>query len=521
MFLSYIRNRWLFWLLLLAFIVAKIPHLHYGFYWDKSWVYGHAIHLMHQHGPSLLPGAIPLDYSRGHPLLYHALCAEWMNIFGSSLVAMHSFALCLAALTAIAAYEVLLTLFNRTTAIIAVALLLSEPHFFAESSFLLTDVPIALLSLTGIFYYTRQRYILAGIAFAMLVLIKESAWVIFLLVTADILIGLLNKKWPQRSFNKKLISLVLPGIALATFFLAQRNFYGWILYPGHTSAINLDVDNTLANLQAAAKSIFSEEGNIYRYLLISLLLTIAIIRSRKWKRLLWLLYAAVVYVCICISSSKDAVFYIFLGFSALAFSRLFTRQQLNFNEVQMRFIRLLAAFTLLYIAFCCVNFYETRYLLPVIIFISVLFLAIVTAHILRHLSIHATIASVIALIAIGTIVINTTSVEMSAYRRMDVQQHLVDYFEQNNFYNEHISCKTFFGHIHLTDPNTGFLRHNKPFTHVTDTMNSQTRLVIYDNIDSGRPELADEEKAQIKDKALNLIYKYANGLDWVIVYKTK
>ena len=85
---------------------------------------------MYQHGPSLLPNAIDVQYSRGHPLLFYASAAAWMRLFGDSNTAQHSYALCIAVLCLITTYEVCLRLFNRRTAEIGLLLVATQVIFF-------------------------------------------------------------------------------------------------------------------------------------------------------------------------------------------------------------------------------------------------------------------------------------------------------------------------------------------------------------------------------------------------------
>ena len=88
---SFLKTRWPLLLVLLIFICFKIPQLHYPFYIDEGMVYGLAVKMMTQQGPSLMPGSIPPDFSRGHPLMFHFLCGLWIKCLGSSNTAIHSF----------------------------------------------------------------------------------------------------------------------------------------------------------------------------------------------------------------------------------------------------------------------------------------------------------------------------------------------------------------------------------------------------------------------------------------------
>lgn len=90
---EFLKSRWVLVLVLVIFTILKIPHLLYPFYWDESWPYVPAIKAMYHHGISLLPNSIDPIISRGHPLFFHAIGALWMNIFGTSNLSLHCFAL--------------------------------------------------------------------------------------------------------------------------------------------------------------------------------------------------------------------------------------------------------------------------------------------------------------------------------------------------------------------------------------------------------------------------------------------
>lgn len=521
MHLAKLKQRWLLWLALIVFVVAKLPHLYYGFYWDESWVYAPAISLMHAHGPSLLPNAIPVDYSRGHPLLFHAACAAWMDVFGTSRLAMHSFALFLSLGLAVSVYEIVLKLYGYRTALLSAVLLLLNAYFFAESSFLLTDIALALFGLLSLYCYVREKHALTALCLTLLFFTKESGLVVCAVLGLDVLVGLLQKRITLKSAMAKSLSLAIPLLAMLSFFIMQKHMLGWYLYPGHTSAINLGFYNTMGNMQDAVATVLSKEGIFALYIAAGALATWAIIKQRKWFYLLYVLYALLLYASILLFSSKDFIFYIFLAVSIATLATFFIRPLPFFRGQQARFIKLVAGFCLAYLYFCCVNFYEPRYLIPMLVLVSVVLLAIVTAALSAGIS-KAMFPYVLAIFAaIGVYNVTSHGTEMSAYDRMDVQQHLVDYFEQHNYYNKQICCKTFFEHIHLTDPKTGFLHSSRSFAYVTDDLQPNTQLVIYDNIDSGTPELGTSERDQIKTNNLTLIYRYQNHKDWVLVYERR
>ena len=81
--MGFVKNSIHFIILILAtiaFIIFKIPHLSMPYCWDEAWVYGPAVRMMAENGLGLLPDALPVHYSRGHPLLFHFLAAGWLTV---------------------------------------------------------------------------------------------------------------------------------------------------------------------------------------------------------------------------------------------------------------------------------------------------------------------------------------------------------------------------------------------------------------------------------------------------------
>jgi hypothetical protein len=124
----------LLFLVLCIFTLLKIDHLSIAFYWDESWVYAPAIKMLYQHGVSILPNAIPVDFSRGHPLLFHAAYVLWMKVFGPSNYAMHSFALGISLSLVVVLFRSMYLLFGRYLAWFSVVLLLTAPGPLATNT---------------------------------------------------------------------------------------------------------------------------------------------------------------------------------------------------------------------------------------------------------------------------------------------------------------------------------------------------------------------------------------------------
>ena len=175
---SFLKDRLFLFVLLIVFICLKIPHLTLAYYWDESWPYVPAIFQMFARNISLLPGAVDPVLSRGHPLMFHALGAAWLHLFGTSHLSFHSFALFIAVCCLILVYEAGLRLFNKQTAMIASLLLATEVLFFVQSSLVLLELFIGFLAFAALYFYATRRFLITGIVLTMLFYTKESGMVL-------------------------------------------------------------------------------------------------------------------------------------------------------------------------------------------------------------------------------------------------------------------------------------------------------------------------------------------------------
>src|SRR5688572_9942500 len=131
--------------LCVLFAAAKIPHLLLPFFWDEAWPYSTGVFYMYSQGLSLLPGSVPFDISRGHPLFFHFMAALWMKIFGTSVV--HMFPLLVSILLIVCIYFFCVEFFSEAVALGSCLLMMVQPVFFSQSGMLLPEILVALLTL--------------------------------------------------------------------------------------------------------------------------------------------------------------------------------------------------------------------------------------------------------------------------------------------------------------------------------------------------------------------------------------
>jgi Dolichyl-phosphate-mannose-protein mannosyltransferase len=512
---NFLRNRLVLCIALIIFIIAKIPHLYYGFLGDESWVYGPGVILMYLHGPSLLPNAISAAYSRGHPLFFHSAFATWMRIFGNSTFSMHCFALVIALLLAIALYEIMLKLFNKKAALISVALLLLNIRFYAESSFVLNDIMVTLFVFLCLYFYTYEKYLLTSLFLTLLFLTKESGLVAGLVVGLDILFSIFKRN-PIKVIGLKCIALFVPAVVMILFFIIQKKTQGWYLYPNHVTEINVGIENTLYNLQRSFTVIFYYEQMYYFPILLLMLIALAAWKQKKMKYLLFFIPAIIMYFSIFKFSFKEPLFYVSTTLFIVALIILFFKKIAQFNPIQERFIKLTTAFCICYIYFCTVNYFEYRYLFPAMFLISIVLMSVSYDFFISRLWKGSFNFIWILIICIGAFSYSIEGGEMRQYDHMYVQQQLIDYFEKNNWYDKKICSQPFVDEIHLKDPKTGFLHSDRVFKNVDHELTNDMEFVIFDNFEPN--DLHDVVK---KDSTFFLLHRFEKANAWIEVYRRK
>jgi hypothetical protein len=480
---TFLKRRWFLIISLLVFVICKLHHLNIAFYWDESWVYAPSVSEMYAHGPSLMPGAIPLSYSRGHPLFFQAACALWMDLFGDSHAAMHSFPLFISVLLAVVVYEIIMRLFSPQAAMMCLALLLLSHFFFIDSSFVLNDIMLALFMLLSICFYAKAQFFMAGVFLTLTYYTKESGFVLAAMVAIDIALSIARKEnYPQ--MGRKLLALVVPLLLAGVFFFMQKQRLGWYLNPGHTSMINLKVENTLYNITRTLTFLFLENSIQWFWCLGGILSIVAAIRQKKMGYLLVVLSLVIIYLLLYFFNYKDAIAYLFTAYFIIVFIVLFAKRQPSLQPVQKRFINLLTLCSLLYIYFCCINFFENRYLFPALLF-SMIVLGLMCQQFIRSMKPFYFPIILGIMVAMGLYTFTIYNDELTVIARIQAQEKLVVYMEHNNFYNKSIYAPGYLEFIHLTSNNTGFLSTQNFFHNVVTEYDAKAQLMILDNIEPG------------------------------------
>ena len=517
---EFLSKRWLLFLVLVVFIICKVPHLSYPFYWDESWPYAKAVKAMYMHGPSLMPGTVDPELSRGHPLFFHAAAAIWMDIFGTSHVAMHSFALLIAVLFLILIYEAGLRLFNRRVAVISLLLVATQVVFFIQSSFLLFEVLVGLLVFASLYFYVQRSYLLAAIALTALFYTKESGLIAGFVIGIDALIGLFDSEMDWKIRLKRILAIAVPCILIAVFFLLQKKINGWYILPLYNDLIEHKLSSFWYNFRYnCISNTFYLFLRYYYYLLILLLGAIAAIKNRDIKYLVFLLPFLVFYRMVC---GKFEHFLPGSISTVLAIAvMLYTIAKLKTYQTgrQQQFILLSCAFIICFFCFSCMNFFSYRYLIPAIVPV-LFFTAVLFDMLISRTYPFLYVPVLLFIVAIGyssyRMDQDSTDVDPGAFTAMNMQQSLVDYLEKNKDYDKVIGTGSFLDLVHLTDPATGYLRDTITFKKVSWFINDKTTFAIFNS-----NEYDPRYTAVRNDSTFRLVYRFQKDKLWGEIYERK
>ena len=484
---------------------------------------------MYRNGISLLPGAIDPNLSRGHPLFFHAMAAAWMHIFGTSNKSLHLFALFISLLFLITIYEVGYRIFNKRVAVIALLLVATHVSFFVQSSFVLFEVLVAFLCFLSIYLYVKEKYLLTTLTLTALFLTKESGIIAGFVIGADAIIGLFSKNILLKTKLLKLMPVVVACSTMGLFFVIQKHVSGWYVLPLYTDTILSKWPDIWYRFRTCIVKTIFYEG--YDYLVFFALYAYSImnvLKERKLKSLaLLVMLVPGILVYWFIDDGRSEIFnaanitlvafFTFTGFYILSLY-VFSASVYYETSIQRKLILLLGFFALCFMLFSSVAYFIPRYLLACSI--PVLFLLAVFLDMLMRHSWSMLYYPLLAVIAVSAFWSFKESngwgdTDMGFYYGLKTQVGIVEFMERNNFYDKNIAA-SYLNDEHLKDKNTGFLTSDRNFKNVGYSINPNTELVIFDNIepDKRRDTIA-------KNTSYELIYKFSIRDVWSEIYRRK
>ena len=261
---------YIFTAIIILFILFRLPDIRLPFFVDEVGFYVKAVYYMQHHSISLLPGSIPGEYSRGHPLLFLFIYSLISKIGDFHNYILHSISLFFSVATLWATYIGSKKLTTPTIAIATVILLMLQPIFLAQSLMVLPEMMLSFLVTLSIYYYTQKKQSLYFITCSLALLTKESAVILPLaLYAGDFIFTSIN----DRKFVwNKLISFLwalAPISVFVAFFILQRIQVGWFFFPIHVDFISFYYKDIAWRTIQAINFLFIKQGRILWLIIIS------------------------------------------------------------------------------------------------------------------------------------------------------------------------------------------------------------------------------------------------------------
>ena len=455
---------------LIFIVIFKYPHLFLPHFWDEAWSYSPAVQYLYDHGLGFWPSAIPAGLSKGHPLLFFFLFAGWMKIFGTSLFVKHAFALLISLALLTTLFFVTKKLFNLVVASIAVMFMAFQSLFLAQSSMMLPEMLLALLTILTLFFYIRDKktgYLIAG---SLLVMTKETGILLVLVILVFETLSLIREGNLLNKLPRHLLRLLLLAIPLFVFMLyllLQKKTYGWYLYPEHINFIT-GIDTGKNQLEMYINQFFVIHGQIFLVFLLIISLFSSYFRKKEED-----------------SSAK-------------------------------RPLSLMMTFLVVYLLFSSFNFFSPRYLLSITWILSVF----CSYFLFRATGDRAVRSSLAGILFAGILYYYSAHMrcngdyDLGFVNAVTLQKQTVEYCEQNHWQDRSIYCN-FLIHECLSKPPAGFLT-GKPFSRLVVTLNDAPEFLIFNNIE-GDPEYGKVAG----NEGYKLLKRFDNGWMFVEIYARK
>lgn len=268
---------------LLRWESLKLPY-----FWDEMGVYGNGVQYLISHEIGILPEVLPADISRGHPLLFFTIHALVIQFFGNEFFVSHVFSLLVSSLTLVSTYLLAKEFLPKILAAGCVVLLLSQNIFLAQSSLVIPEMMIALVSTLAILNFVKKRYAWAILLLCFGVLIKESVILIAAFLGFVFLIKLI-KNGSLRLEMAQLLSFSLPLVVLLSFLFIQKMQQGWYFFPYHTEILQDGAfSGFFEKLEMHYTFLFFKQGR-NQWLIAGLLGLLSLGFSKNKQKLLFLL----------------------------------------------------------------------------------------------------------------------------------------------------------------------------------------------------------------------------------------
>jgi hypothetical protein len=423
--------------------------------------------MMAENGISLLPSALPEDLGRGHPLLFDAAVAVFLKLFGNFVFNAHLFALIISFLTVLTLFRFCEKFTGKWSGVLAVAILLPQPVFLAQSCLVLPEIALSLFILLSFRFYLEKKTLYFLLSAGAAILIKESAIVLFATISALEVIRYFKSEITIGILIKQLLVLNSALSLWGLHLLVHRYQYGTFFFHEHVAYISFEPKQVADKFQRVFLFVFLGQGRNILLLVLTLSLVYAIFKKIK------------------ISDEK----------------------------------KVLAAgilFLILFSFYSSVNYFSDRYLCaPIIIFI-LLFTHSMFQIIRKKMMIALLFPISFAASLYSLLTFNTESDHNLGYTySVKLYSRTINYIKKNLKRTDTIYAY-FNMNLALGSHYPGYLDKGEEFTNLRAHRHELSRYYIFSSVENA------DEKVEVEKKLnLQLVWKTEKGKAWVVIMKRK
>ena len=464
-------------IIMLTFLLAKWSSLSLPYFWDEAWSYILAIHTMANQSPCFLPGCIDTELYRGHPLFLYFLSATWLKFISPSLFSMHLFAMLISIWAIVSFYRLCAYFLPAGWALFAAGFLVMQQAFFVQSSFVLPEILLMLLTTEAAIGFLKNQTWKLILSLILLTLTKETGIIIGL---GFFMASLFIKK---QAYRQIIWTYLIAFIPCLLFYLDQKIKLGWFFYPFHQDLVDFSYAAIKLKAGIIFHFLFIDQGRKILIPALSLLTIFYMWRKAKYH------YVVLIVLGLLACASYFLESAILCLVQLVIAGILFWEKRAHEHKLK-QLAALGVSISILVVAFSSINFLMLRYLLVLLPFL-LLAIFILLHKVLKSKSILIP-ATCFLYVIHGFMSFHFTfykrgwhdDVSINYLNMVRVHQQVVSLAEENNWQENNVYTH-FLMKYYLTRKETGYLGSNTPFAHVRHegTLEPDDEIIIISTIE--------------------------------------
>lgn len=464
--MKHLNHPWIFLLLSVVITLAvKIPHLGLPYFFDETSSYIPAIQEMAKAGPNMLPGTIPLYFSKGHPLFFYLLASLWMKLIaGDSLILMRLFPLIISLIALYVFHRFAKRHTNILLANIVVVLLSLQPLFLAQASLVLPEILLFILFMLCFDSYLARSYGLYALFGSLMMLTKETG-AVFIMVFGLVYLVENYPTWNTKGFWRNLLLLSVPVLVYLAFLILHYLEFGVFFFAEHLDYVTIDGAKVLYKFSSATSTLFLAHGRNVVF------------------------FAAIVVLIILLFRKKSIVY--------------------------QRFLLITGAIIVPFLIFAILNFFTYRYVFPVMGIVLLASLAIIQQLQIKYQAVN--IICIASLLSVSAYYSATKrgqgDADLGYTQFVVVHQQIVSYCEEQGWYDKEFGAGSNIV-MDMSNPWAHYLSTGNTFQiqHLPGLENRD--LIIYDST------CYPYDMPEIEKNKLTLIKRFEYKNHWGEIYNT-